>query len=68
MKTFFFGARLGTYFSNPQIIGLVVKKRCAKILFAQYRDLKEAYILTHNIRLIVTQTKDKGVVYTKLAQ
>jgi len=40
----------------------------AKILFAQYPDLKEAYILTHNLRQIFTHTKDKGIAYTKLAQ
>ncbi len=40
----------------------------AEILFAQYPDMKEAYLLTHNLRLIFTQTKDKGVAYTKLAQ
>ena len=44
------------------------QKRRAEILFAQYPDLKEAYLLTHNLRLIFTQTKDKGVAYTKLAQ
>ena len=39
----------------------------AKILFAQYPDIKEGYMLTHNLRLIFTQTKEKGIAYTKLA-
>jgi len=44
------------------------QKKRAEILFAQYPDLKEAYRLTHKLRLIFTQTKDKGIAYTKLAQ
>ena len=44
------------------------QKKRAEILFAQYPDLKEAYLLSHNLRLIFTQTKDKGVAYTKLAR
>lgn len=44
------------------------QKARAKILFAQFPILKEAYQLTHNLRLIFTQTFDKGVAYTKLAQ
>ena len=36
------------------------------LTFNQY--VKEAYLLTHNLRLIFTQTKDKGVAYTKLAR
>jgi transposase len=44
------------------------QKRRALILFVQYPDIKEAYLLTHNLRLIFTQTKNKGVAYTKLAQ
>ena len=43
------------------------QKKRAKILFAQYPDMKEAYMLTHNLRLIFTQTKEKGIAYTKLA-
>lgn len=44
------------------------QKRRAEILFAQYPDLKEAYYLTHKLRLIFTQTKNKAVAYTKLAR
>jgi len=44
------------------------QKQRADILFAQYPDIKEAYLLTHNLRLIFTRTKDKGIAYTKLAQ
>ena len=44
------------------------QKARAEILFAQFPNLKEAYQLTHNLRLIFTQTSDKGVAYTKLAQ
>lgn len=44
------------------------QKKRAEILFAQYPDLKEAYNLTHKLRLIFTQTKAKGIAYTKLAQ
>ena len=44
------------------------QKKRAEILFAQYPDLKQAYLLTHNLRLIFTQTKNKGVAYTKLAK
>ncbi|MFP4019122.1 MAG: ISL3 family transposase [Bacteroidales bacterium] len=40
----------------------------AKILFEMYPDMKEAYRLTHNLRMIFTHTKVKGVAYTKLAQ
>ncbi|MDD4109568.1 MAG: transposase, partial [Prolixibacteraceae bacterium] len=40
----------------------------AKILFAQYPDIKEAFSLTHQLRLIFSKTKDKAVAYTKLAQ
>lgn len=43
------------------------QKKRAEILFAQYPDMQEAYILTHNLRLIFTQTKEKGIAYTKLA-
>lgn len=40
----------------------------AEILFAQYPDIKKAYWLTHDLRLIFSKTKDKGVAYTRLAQ
>jgi transposase len=39
----------------------------AKILFAQYPDIKKAYDLVHDLRLIFSKTKDKAVAYTKLA-
>lgn len=43
------------------------QKTRAKILFAQYPDIKKAYGLTHSLRLIFAKTKDKGIAYTKLA-
>ncbi len=43
------------------------QKQRAKILFEQYPDLKEAYGLTHSLRMIFSKTEDKGVAYTKLA-
>ncbi|MGB5445032.1 MAG: transposase [Psychromonas sp.] len=44
------------------------QKQRAKILFAQYPDIKKAFDLTHDLRLIFSKTKDKAVAYTKLAQ
>lgn len=40
----------------------------AKILFAQYPDIRKAFELTHKLRLIYSKTKDKGVAFTKLAR
>jgi len=44
------------------------QKQRAKILFAQYPDLQKAFSLTHQLRLIFSKTKDKGVALTKLAK
>ena len=44
------------------------QKARAKILFSLYPDLKKAYNLTHNLRMIYSHTKHKGVAYTKLAK
>jgi transposase len=44
------------------------QKQRASILFAQYPDIKKAFKLTHQLRLIFSKTKDKGVAYTKLAR
>ncbi len=44
------------------------QKTRAKILFAQYPDIKKAYDLTHSLRMIFSKTKDKAVAYTKLAR
>jgi len=44
------------------------QKQRAKILFAQYPDIKKAFDLTHDLRIIFAKTKDKAVAYTKLAQ
>jgi transposase len=44
------------------------QKQRAKILFAQYPDIKKAFELTHKLRLIYSKTKDKGVAFTKLAR
>ncbi|WP_320168088.1 transposase [Mangrovibacterium marinum] len=43
------------------------QKQRATILFAQYPDIKEAYDLTHRLRLIFSKTQEKGVALTKLA-
>jgi len=43
------------------------QKQRARILFAQYPDIKKAFDLTHDLRLIFSKTKDKAVAYTKLA-
>jgi transposase len=40
----------------------------AKILFINYPDIKEAYDLTHSLRMIYSHTQVKGVALTKLAQ
>lgn len=39
----------------------------ARILFAQYPDIKKAYSLTHSLRMIFSKNKDKAVAFTKLA-
>lgn len=44
------------------------QKARAKILFAQYPAIRKAFGLTHQLRLIYSKTKDKGVAYTKLAR
>lgn len=44
------------------------QKERAKILFAQYPDLKEAYSLTHSLRLIFNKNDDKNVARLKLAK
>ena len=44
------------------------QKQRARILFAQYPDIKKGFQLTHKLRLIFSKTKDKGVAYTKLAR
>lgn len=43
------------------------QKARAKVLFQEYPDIKEAYNLTHSLRMIFSHTKTKGVAYTKLA-
>jgi transposase len=44
------------------------QKERAKILFAQYPDIEQAYSLTHSLRMIFTRNSRKEVAYTKLAQ
>lgn len=44
------------------------QKERAEILFGQFPDIKKAYWLTHDLRLLFSKTKEKGVAYTKLAQ
>lgn len=45
----------------------LTQKQRAKILFAQYPDIKKAFDLIHDLRLIYSKTKDKAIAYTKLA-
>lgn len=54
-------------FKSPEKWTLGQKQR-ARILFAQYPDLKKAFDLTHKLRLIYSMTKEKGVAFTKLAR
>ena len=44
------------------------QKERAKLLFELYPDIKQAYWLVHGLRMIFTNTKDKGVAYTKMAK
>lgn len=44
------------------------QKERVKILFAQYPDIHKAYKLAHDLRMIFSHTRVKGVAYTKLAQ
>lgn len=44
------------------------QRQRAKVLFELYPDLKEAYGLTHSLRMIFSKNKVKGVAYTKLAK
>lgn len=47
---------------------LTLKQReRAAILFAEYPEIKNAYDLTHKLRMIFSQTKDKTLARTKLA-
>ena len=44
------------------------QKQRARILFAQYPDLKKAFDLTHKLRLNYSKYNEKGVAFTKLAR
>lgn len=44
------------------------QKKRAKLLFELYPDIKQAYWLVHGLRMIFTNTKNKGVAYTKMAK
>lgn len=44
------------------------QKQRAKILFELYPDIKNAYDLTHSLRMIFSLSKQKAVAYTKLAR
>lgn len=46
----------------------VSQKQRAKILFAQYPDIQEAYSLTHSLRMIFSKNNVKAIAYTKLAR
>lgn len=54
-------------FKSPDNWTIKQKER-AQILFAQYPDIKEAYSLTHSLRMIFTHNSDKNIALTKLAQ
>jgi len=54
-------------FKSPEKWSQSQKQR-AKILFAQYPDIRKAFDLTHKLKLIYSKTKDKGVAFTKLAR
>lgn len=54
-------------FKSPEKWSQSQKQR-AKILFAQYPDIKKAFSLTHSLRLIFSKTRDKTLAYTKLAK
>lgn len=43
------------------------QKERANILFEMYPDIHKAYKLTHQLRMIFSHTKNKGIAYTKLA-
>lgn len=44
------------------------QKQRAKILFELYPEIKQAYALTHSLRMIFSFTHDKRIAYTKLAK
>ena len=44
------------------------QKKRAAILFELYPDIKQAYSLTHSLRMIFSKNTDKGVAYTKMAR
>lgn len=44
------------------------QKERAMLLFELYPDIKQAYWLVHGLRMIFTNTKNKGVAYTKMAK
>lgn len=44
------------------------QKQRAKILFAQYPDIQEAYSLTHSLRMIFSKNTHKNIAYTSLAR
>lgn len=46
----------------------LTQKERAKLLFELYPDIKKAYWLTHSLRMIFVNTKNKGVAYTKMAK
>ena len=44
------------------------QKHRAVILFELFPDIKQAYSLTHSLRMIFSKNTDKGVAYTKMAK
>jgi transposase len=54
-------------FKSPEKWSQSQKQR-AKILFAQFPDIHQAFGLTHQLRLIFSKTQEKSIAYTKLAR
>jgi transposase len=44
------------------------QKKRASVLFDLYPDIKQAYSLTHSLRMIFSKNTDKGIAYTKMAK
>lgn len=44
------------------------QKKRAAMLFELYPDIKQAYSLTHSLRMIFSKNTNKGVAYTKMAK
>ena len=56
------------YCLNPGDKWTDKQKKRAAILFELYPDIKQAYSLTHSLRMIFSKNTNKGLAYTKLAK